>query len=147
VKIVKKLIFILVLIVLIVIGIFSKIYLSAVAPVKIAEKKAIAFAEKKVHISKVDDFHLFHGIETVDVIEAENKQGEKIIIWISEKTKKMVIKKAENGLTKAEAIHKLKESKNPKKIISVRLGMEKNIPLWEIYYLSNNNLIKYVYLV
>ncbi|WML45082.1 DUF5590 domain-containing protein [Neobacillus sp. PS3-40] len=142
----KKWILILILFFLIVIGIFTKIYLTAVEPLKIAEKKAVTFAEKKVHISQVNDFHLYHGLETVDVIEGENKQGDKIIIWIPEKSKKMVIKKAKNGLTKAEAIRKLEESKNPKKIISVRLGMEKNIPLWEIYYRSDNNLINYYYI-
>jgi uncharacterized protein YpmB len=142
----KKWILILLLFFLIVIGIFTKIYLTAVEPLNIAEKKAVTFAEKKVHISQVNDFHLYHGLETVDVIEGENKQGDKIIIWIPEKSKKMVIKKAKNGLTKAEAIRKLEESKNPKKIISVRLGMEKNIPLWEIYYRSDNNLINYYYI-
>ena len=142
----KKWLFILILFILIIVAIFSKIYITAVEPVKTAENKAVAFAEKKVDISEVDDFHIYHGLETVDVIECKNKQGEKIIIWIPEKSKQMVVKKAKDGLSKEDAIRKLKDSKNPKKIISVRLGMEKNIPLWEIYYISNNNLINYYYI-
>jgi uncharacterized protein YpmB len=141
----KKWALILILIVLIVIGTFSKIYLSSVQPVKNAEKKAVAIAKKEINISKVEDFHLYHGLETVNVIEGKNKHGEKIIIWIPEKSKKVMVKKAKEGLTKSDAIHKLEESKHPKKIVSVRLGMEKNIPFWEIYYLSDNNLINYYY--
>lgn len=130
---------------LIVIGTFYKIYFSAIEPVKIAEKKAVAIAERKVSISKVDDFHLYNGVETVDVIECKNKKGEDLIIWIPEKSKKIIIKRAKSGLSKEDAIRKLEESGNPRKIVSVQLGMENNIPFWEIYYLSKNNLINYYY--
>ncbi|MGG3562572.1 DUF5590 domain-containing protein [Neobacillus rhizosphaerae] len=102
-------------------------------------------ASKKAQLSELQDFHLYNGLETVNVIEGKNKKGDKIIVWIPEKSKKVFVKKAKNGLSKEEAVQKLLQEKNPKKIISVRLGMEKNIPLWEIYYRSENNLINYYY--
>lgn len=142
----KKWLLILTVLVLVFFGILVKVYLSAVDPVKTAEKKAVSLAKEKVQISEVDDFHIYHGLETVDVIEGKNKIGEKIIIWIPEKTKKIIVKKAKNGLSKEEAIQKLLQEKKPKKIIAVRLGMVKNIPLWEIYYRSENNLINYYYI-
>jgi len=142
----KKWLLILVALVLVFFGILVKVYLSAVDPVKTAEKKAVSLAKEKVQISEVDDFHIYHGLETVDVIEGKNKIGEKIIIWIPEKTKKIIVIKAKNGLSKEEAIQKLLQEKKPKKIIAVRLGMVKNIPLWEIYYRSETNLINYYYI-
>lgn len=142
---VKKWILILVVFVVILIGIFAKVYLTARSPVKEAETKAVALAEKKAKLKVVNDFHLYHGLETVDVIEGKNSKGEKIIVWIPEKTKQVIVKKAKSGLSKADAIQKLMQEKNPKKIVSVRLGMEKNIPFWEIYYLSDSNLINYYY--
>jgi uncharacterized protein YpmB len=142
----KKWLLILTVLVLVFFGILVKVYLSAVDPVKTAEKKAVSLAKEKVQISEVDDFHIYHGLETVYVIEVKNKKGEKIIIWIPEKTKKIILKKAKNGLSKEEAIQKLLQEKKPKKIIAVRLGMVKNIPLWEIYYRSENNLINYYYI-
>ncbi|HEY2421143.1 MAG TPA: DUF5590 domain-containing protein [Neobacillus sp.] len=141
----KKWILFLVLFVVIVLGIFVKVYVSAVDPVKMAEKKAVSLAETKVHFSEVDDFHVYHGLEAVDVIEGKNKTGEKMIVWIPEKSKKIIALKAKDGLSKEEAVQKLLQDKNPKKIIAVRLGMEKNIPFWEIYYRSENNLINYYY--
>jgi len=113
--------------------------------VNTAEKKALSLASKKVQLSEVNDFHLYNGLETINVIEGKNKKGEKIIVWIPEKSKKVFVKKAKSGLSKEEAVQKLLQEKDPKKIISVRLGMEKNIPLWEIYYRSENNLINYYY--
>ncbi|WP_066061051.1 cell wall elongation regulator TseB-like domain-containing protein [Neobacillus soli] len=141
----KKWIFFLALFVIVILGILIKVYFSAVEPVKAAEKKAVRLANEKIQIKKVEDFHIYNGVEAIDVIEGDNKQGEKIIVWIPEKSKEVTIKKAKDGLSKQEAIQKLLQEKNPKKIISVRLGMEKNIPLWEIYYRSENNLINYYY--
>lgn len=142
----KKWILFLVLFIVVVLGISIKVYFSSVEPVKTAEKKAVALAKEKTALSKVVDFHIYSGLETVDVIEGKDKKGEEIIIWIPEKSKNLIVKKASDGLSKEEAVQKLLEEKNLKKIISVRLGMEKNIPLWEIYYRSENNLINYYYI-
>lgn len=141
----RKWIIFLVLFLVVITGIFIKVYFSAVEPVKLAEKRAVTLANKKVQLSKVQDFHLYNGLETVNVIEGNNKKGEKIIVWIPDKSKKVFVKKAKEGLSKEEAVQKLLQEKKPKKIISVRLGMENNIPLWEIYYRSDNNLINYYY--
>jgi uncharacterized protein YpmB len=141
----KKWILILVIFVVVLLGISIKIYYSSIEPVKAAEKKAVTLANKKVQLSEVQDFHIYNGIETVNVIEGKNKQGEKMIVWIPDKSKKVFVKKAKDGLSKEEAVQKLLQEKKPEKIISVRLGMEKNIPLWEIYYRSENNLINYYY--
>ena len=141
----KKWILSIVIFFVVLIGILIKLYLSAMNPVKAAEEKAVLLASKKAQLTEIQDFHLYNGLETVNVIEGKNKKGDKIIVWIPEKSKKVFVKKAKNGLSKEEAVQKLLQEKNPKKIISVRLGMEKNIPLWEIYYRSENNLINYYY--
>ncbi|WP_413309215.1 DUF5590 domain-containing protein [Bacillus sp. 1P10SD] len=141
----KKWILSIVIFFVVLIGILIKVYLSAMNPVRAAEEKAVLLASKKAQLTEVQDFHLYNGLETVNVIEGKNKKGDKIIVWIPEKSKKVFVKKAKNGLSKEEAVQKLMQEKNPKKIISVRLGMEKNIPLWEIYYRSENNLINYYY--
>jgi uncharacterized protein YpmB len=141
----KKWIMVLSILVLVLCGLLIKVYLSAVDPVKAAQKKAVSLAKEEVALTEVEDFHIYNGNETVDVIEGKSKENENIIVWIPEKSKEIFVRKAKDGLTKEAAIQKLQQEKSPKKIISVRLGMEKNIPLWEIYYRSNNNLINYYY--
>jgi uncharacterized protein YpmB len=142
---VKKWIWIPTIIVLVVLGLYIKVYLTAVKPVNAAEEKAVAIAKKKTDLKEVEDFHLYNGQESISVIEGKNKKGEKIIIWVPEKKGKPIVKKASHGLSKQDAINRLNEDGNPKKILAIRLGMEKNFPLWEIYYLSGNNLINYYY--
>ncbi|WP_040208397.1 cell wall elongation regulator TseB-like domain-containing protein [Neobacillus jeddahensis] len=141
----KKWIIGFVIFIVVIIGIGTKIYFSALDPVKAAEKKAVARAKEEIQLQKVQDFHIYNGLETVNVIEGKNSKNENIIVWIPESSKKIFVKKATDGISKEEAIQKLQQEKNPKEIISVRLGMEKNIPLWEIYYRSENNLINYYY--
>jgi uncharacterized protein YpmB len=141
----KKWIIFIVIFIVVIVGLLIKVYFTSVDPVKAAEKKAVALANKEISIKEVEDFHIYNGIETVNVIEGKSNKGEKIIVWIPEKSKKVYVKKAKDGLSKEDAIQKLLQEKSPKKVISVRLGMEKNIPLWEIYYRSNNNLINYYY--
>lgn len=121
------------------------VYRNAVKPVNTAEEKAVLIAKKKTDLVEVEDFHLYHGKETIYVIEWKNKKDENIIIWIPEKEGKVMVRKANKGLSERDAINNLTEGSNPKKILSVRLGMEKGFPLWEIYYLSDNNLINYYY--
>ncbi|MEH6906868.1 cell wall elongation regulator TseB-like domain-containing protein [Neobacillus drentensis] len=141
----KKWIIFCVLFVLVVIGLLTNVYFKSMNPINTAEKKAVALATKEISLKEIEDFHIYNGIETVNVIEGKSTKDEKIIVWIPEKSKQVFVRKAKDGLSREEAIQKLLQEKNPKKIISVRLGMEKNIPLWEIYYRSDNNLINYYY--
>ncbi len=143
--IVKKwIISILIILVIVCFGGAYKVYYSSMKPMKAAEKKAVKLAGSD--ISKVDDFHIYNGKEQVYVIEGKNQEGKNVIIWIPEKSKNPIVKKAKDGLTKEQAIQKISQEKSPAKILSVRLGMEKNIPLWEIYYRSENKLINYYYM-
>jgi uncharacterized protein YpmB len=139
----KKWITILIIIFVVLVGITGTIYATAMKPVKSAEEKAISIAEKKIKLDKVDHFHLYHGVETVYVLEGIDKKGQKVIVWVPEKSRNVVVRKAKNGLTRQEAIKKLLEKRTPQKIVSAKLGMENGIPFWEIYYLSDGDLINY----
>ncbi len=141
----KKIILFLVLFFVVGVGVFIKVYVSAQEPLNAAEEKAVSLAKEKVELSEVEDFHLYHGAETVSIIEGKNKKGENIIVWIPKKSKKVMVDKPKNGISKEDAVQRLLAEKSPKEIISVKLGMENNIPLWEIHYRSENNLINYYY--
>jgi uncharacterized protein YpmB len=145
----KKYLLILGIFLLIILGILIKVYVTAVHPIKVAENKAVSLAKEKGYFSEVNDFHVYHGPKkedkTVDVIEGKNKKGEKVIVWIEEKSKKITVRRAKNGVSKKEAVQVFLKDQNPKKIISVRLGLIEKTPVWEIYYRSNGNLINYYY--
>jgi len=142
---VKKIIIIIILVIVIGIGASSIIYLNAMNPVKEAKLKAIEIAQKETELVEVDDFTLYHGQKTYYILDGKDKEGTSIYVWIPEKDGKIIVRKQADGITKQEAINKLNEEKNPKEIVSVRLGMLKDFPIWEIYYRSDGDLINYYY--
>lgn len=134
-------------IIVVIIGLVLTVYLSAVDPLKKAEKIAVDIAEKETSLVTVKDFSLYNGSKTYYVVRGTNKKGTDLIVWIpeEEKNRKIVVKNAKYGISEKEAVQKLYDEKHPQEIISVKLGMENYIPLWEIYYRSDDDLINYYY--
>lgn len=142
----KKFLWGIIILLVISIGAGSFIYLNSTKPVRAAESKAVEIAKQETDLSEAEDFNLYHGTETFYVIEGKDHDGTSIYVWIPEKKGKIVSLKHSDGISKNEAINRLKQEKNAAEIVSVRLGMEKNIPLWEIHYRSGSNLINYYYI-
>lgn len=132
--------------VMILIGIVVKIYLNATEPVADAESRALAIAKEETEITDITEFSLYHGSKVYYVVQGKNKKEEKLIAWIPEKGGKIVVLRAEDGITKSEAINTLSNEVSPDQIIDVRLGIEKNNTLWEVYYRSSNDKINYHYI-
>lgn len=132
-------------ILLLIIALFSIVYLRALNPVKLAEEKAIAAANKKVKLVEIQDVQIYNGNETYYVLKGINQQKQKVIVWVSAKNGDVTVRKAKDGITQQQAVTKLLQEENPQKIISVKLAMIKKQECWEIYYLSHNNLINYYY--
>ncbi|WP_394579646.1 cell wall elongation regulator TseB-like domain-containing protein [Cytobacillus firmus] len=142
----KKILWGIIILIVISMGAGSFIYLNSTKPVRAAESKAVEIAKQETDLSEAEDFNLYHGTETFYVIEGKDHDGTSIYVWVPEEKGKIVSLKQSDGISKNEAINRLKQEKNAAEIVSVRLGMEKNIPLWEIHYRSGSNLINYYYI-
>ncbi|MEQ2528646.1 peptidase [Robertmurraya yapensis] len=144
----KKWIWIVSIVLLICLGIGINIYINALEPLNSAEKKAEEIALKETVIETVTDFSIYNGSRSYYVVKGTNKAGDPLIAWIPEKQDKhkIIVRNEKYGISKEEAIQKLHENKNPDEIITVKLGIENNIPLWEIYYRSNDDQINYYYI-
>lgn len=124
----------------------TTVYINALEPLRNAESEAVKIAKQRTSLVEVTDFTLYNGSETYYVVTGVNSNKQNIIVWIPEKNeKKVIVKKEKDGITKEEAIQKLHQAKDPQEIMTVKLGMENNIPLWEIFYRSNEELINYYY--
>lgn len=139
----RKLIWILVILFLIIASLLTHTYIQAIKPLKLAQQKAENIAFEETDMVSVEEFEEYHGLDSVWIVKGKNKKGESLIVWIPEKMEEIIVKKEKDGIKAKDAIKKVQQLSKPKKIIDVRLGMEKGIPLWEIYYLSDSNLINY----
>ncbi|MFB6466035.1 DUF5590 domain-containing protein [Cytobacillus sp. Hz8] len=142
----KKWIWISILIVVVLLGLTIKVYLKSVEPVKAAENRAISIAKEQIHLKSVSDFNLYNGSKSYSVVTGTSEEGQKLIIWVPEDNDNIIVRRASEGITKEKALEKVKSEKNPSNIISIRLGMENNRPLWEIYYQTDKNLLNYYYI-
>jgi uncharacterized protein YpmB len=142
----KKFIWILVGIFISLVGVLIFTYIRAMQPVDLAKQKAIETAINETDLVEVDDFGIYHGQESVSIVEGKDSNGESIFVFIPEKGEELVVRNKKDGINEKEAIKKVNQLTNPKKIVDVRLGMEMGIPIWEIYYLSEGNLINYYHL-
>ncbi|MCJ7839485.1 DUF5590 domain-containing protein [Lederbergia sp. NSJ-179] len=127
--------------------VFIYVYQSARAPLKDMEAYAVERAKDEAKLTKMDEFYLYNGTETYYVVVGEKDPGEKLAVWIPEDKKgKLIEKKLSEGISKQDAVAKLKQEEKPQKIMGIRLGMEKNLPLWEISYLDEHSKLNYYYI-
>ncbi|WP_241433083.1 DUF5590 domain-containing protein [Listeria cornellensis] len=130
--------------VIVVAGFFTFFY-SAQKPVRADEEKATERIAGKVDLKEQEDFYLYNGANGVYyVLTGKNSKNKDIIVWVP-KSKKgtVVVKYAKDGISKDEAIAKVKQEKNPVKILNVTLGMDKGVPIWEVSYLDKDNNLNY----
>ncbi len=143
VMLVKKWFLIIGFVVIIIITIGTIIYLNAIQPLKSAEEKAIEIAMAETPLTVVDEFNIYNGEETYYVLQGKNGDGTKLIVWVPEKKGKLMVKKASDGITKKQAIDTVSAEIATDSIITVKLGMEKGIPLWEIHSRTKGHLLNY----
>lgn len=117
-------------------------------PINEAEKIATKIAKEEASITTVHDFSIYNGTKTYYIIQGKASNGKNMIVWIPEekKDRNIIIRAANRGVSKEDAIRIITEKKSPKEIKSVKLGMENNIPLWEVYYSSTEDSISYYYI-
>ncbi|MFJ7745956.1 DUF5590 domain-containing protein [Peribacillus sp. NPDC097295] len=142
----KKWLIIASILVLCFIGFVSGAYIKALQHKKEAGNEAFEKAKKAGGIDTKDEFYLYNGQTSYSVIIGKTKNGSKKIVWIPEdEKKKIVVRDFKEGKTKKEILSIVNEKLKPEEIISVKLGMEKNVPLWEVTYLDDSERYNYDY--
>ncbi len=122
-------------------------YMKAMNPKKTAQEVAQKRMLAETDLITMDKFYLYHGADTYFVVIGKKKNGEKAVVWMPEDQKKnVVVKKLSDGISEQEAIQKLQSEKSPKAILQVKLGMEKNLPVWELTYLDKKEQLNYYYI-
>lgn len=123
------------------------VYSNAVEPMKTAEEKAVKIAKEETRLEEVDEFSIYNGEESFYVLQGKNDKGLEIIVWIPEKGGKVTVKKASDGISRKEAINKVAKEIGSDELISVKLGMENGIPLWEVHSRTQDKKLNYYSLV
>ncbi len=113
---------------------------------KAAEEEAVETALNKGGLTSVEEYYLYHGSEVYSVVIGPDKDGEKQVLWIPKDMKKDSIKKVKLslGTTRDEVISKVKAEHSPYKILSAKLGMKEDSPIWEITIKDQYDNLQYI---
>ncbi|MFC3884214.1 DUF5590 domain-containing protein [Bacillus songklensis] len=125
----------------------TNVYFKSVESKRDAEGQAVQKAKKVYDLNEIISTQTYYGSHTYYIIKAKNKKNEKVIIWVPKNDKKrdMIVKKENSGMSREEVISLVQKERHPEKIKSVRLGMENDLPLWEITYVNQDNSFTYYY--
>lgn len=114
---------------------------------KVAKERAVQIATNEGGLTTVDDFYLYHGKEVYSVVVGNDENGTKQVLWIPKDTKNnsVIKKKYSTGVSKTEITKVVNDTYHPKEIISVKLGMENKVPIWEVTHKDEKGHLQYNY--
>ena len=139
----KKLIIILSLGFIFILLLIVFMYQSAMSPLNNQKQKAETVVVDGGYIKTVESSDYYYGKEHAIVIQGENKDHKKTIAWVQ--NKKVITRNASEGLTKKQIMTQVQKERNPQEIVKVKLGIENNIPLWEVEYIDHSGHYNYYY--
>lgn len=133
----------------IVLGIAATVVLYQVPrnPLDNQAEKALNRVKNETAIVEVENTSFYNGSKSYVVVTGKDDQNEKLVAWVPNKKGKIIEKKWADGISKEQAINKLNDEKQPKELLSVRLGYESVGPVWEITYLDQQDNLNYFYLL
>ncbi|KEZ50686.1 DUF5590 domain-containing protein [Metabacillus indicus] len=125
-------------------AVFMNVYNTAMAQKKDGHTEAIQRAEQETELKKAESAETFNGLEQYIVITGSDDSGKPVYVFVpSDKKKKPVLKLVSDGISEKEALEAVRSEQNPQKLISVQLGMEGSVPVWEVKYIDDQNRYTY----
>lgn len=119
------------------------IYYVGHQPMAEAKKEATSIAKKEANLKEVDKFYWYNGTETYFTLTGSNQKDEKIIVIVAKKGGKTQVIKQSDAISESDARSLTREAKKPKRILESRIGIEKDVPVWEVVYKEENGRLGY----
>jgi uncharacterized protein YpmB len=111
-----------------------------------SESEALIYLKENAEVNDVRSVNFYHGSESYSVFEGTNEAKEAIYIWVENSLDNHIVKAKDSGLAFEEVLLYAKEELKPKEIISIKLGIENLIPLYEIIYKDQQDRYSYYYI-
>ncbi|WP_147515354.1 cell wall elongation regulator TseB-like domain-containing protein [Massilibacterium senegalense] len=141
----KKWTWIIVGIVIVIFGLLTAYYQSIRHDVNSSQKKAVQKAQQEANIERIDTVTYYHGNESYHIVQGRTQDKKNVLVFVPEKKGDLFVVAASKGMTKKEAIEQVKREQQVTELVDIRLGMEKNTPLWEIVYTDEEENYNYHY--
>jgi uncharacterized protein YpmB len=131
---------------LVIIIILSLFYLSIRNPLTKEQEQVVEYVQQNTDIQEVIDVSFYHGTDAFQVITGLDAEGEMWIAWYQLEDQEIVLRKQNQGLSEEEVRDFAVNELNPHKINNIRLGIENDLPVYEISYIDQENRYAYYYI-
>lgn len=108
-----------------------------------SRQQAVAMAKKYANLKKTDDFYIYNREKTYYTVAGTNKKNQSILVVIAKKGGKIRVLKQKDGITKNEALTKIWNKRNPKRVLKIAPGIFNNHAVWEVTYLNKHGNLCY----
>ncbi|MEN1935373.1 DUF5590 domain-containing protein [Paenibacillus sp. 102] len=136
-----------IIIVIVAIGLYGVHIYNATMDKKIPkESKVVEIAKEKAKLTKIKTVEYYNGKSSYAVVQGVDEKGEKIVVWVPEKKGNVLVKKQSEGISEKDALQIVAKEQKPKQFLKAKLGVENNVPLWEVTYIDDENRYTYYYL-
>jgi uncharacterized protein YpmB len=124
---------------------------NAMEPKNVLGDKAEAIIKRTYNVEEIQHIESYAGLsKPYQVAEVTTKSNKKVYIWVSIEDNETYIININEGVKKEEALEKVKEKEDPKKIIRVTPGLEGNknnrSPVWEVVFIDQKDRYTFYYL-
>lgn len=134
------------LVLILTVVLISIVLVQSSSPMRKAKKQGIEVARKVADIEYVEDFYWFTRENTYFTVLGIDKNNNEKVVFLPQDGSEAVVMNQKDGIDDKEAVQKVLDLKETRKIKKVSLGLYKKKPVWEIVANSNENGINY-YLV
>ncbi|WP_070121108.1 DUF5590 domain-containing protein [Bacillus marinisedimentorum] len=123
------------------------LYRTTLDPEKERADEASSVALENTEMESVGKVEHFHGTSAYHVVSGTDGSGQRMFAWIPDNHDgEPIVRYEKEGISKGQVIDFFNKEVNPRKIIDVRLGIEENVPVWEVSYIDRKDRISYYYL-
>ncbi|MRX70965.1 hypothetical protein GJU40_02130 [Bacillus lacus] len=128
-------------------GIYANsIYQTAMKQKTSGHSAAAETAAANGNVAGISSVNSFYGQEHYYVISGTAEDGTEVYAWVKDESEpEVIVKEKASGISKENA-QSIIQQYNPKRITGIQLGMEKNIPLWEVKYIDEHDRYTYDYI-
>lgn len=123
---------------------------SAYAPFHSVEKQAERAVLANEQLTSVSDSYTYNGRSSYVTVIGKDKDKQKTAVFVLQNNmnQKASTIHLKGGTSEKEAIDiAKKKDPNMKRVLHVKLGLEKPGAVWEVTYTTENDLVNYVYIM
>lgn len=119
------------------------LYRRSVAPYNNSKEEAFEYAIAHSDIITPEEFYWYNDTETFFTVVGKTEEDTELVVLINQDNGDVTSIPIEETISKQSAIQKTREARQPDKILEARIGMDNNIPIWEVSYRNENGRLGY----